>query len=271
MSKIDMTSAEWCDLIFSGKNREYGACEMRAASPKRHSVAVLLVLILALIGFSIPSLLKMTVPKQKEVMVEVMTLSQLEEPVIKQPEMKRVEAVAPPPPALKSTVKFTAPVIKKDEEVPEVDEMKGQEELTQSSLTISIADVKGNDEEHGLDIADLKQVVVQAPAEEEHVFDVVEQMPQFPGGQVELMKFIAHNLVYPAYAQENDVQGRVICQFVVDKDGVVKHVTVIKSLDPSCDKEAVRVLGMMPKWIPGKQNGQPAAVKYTVPITFKLS
>ena len=146
MAKIDLTSFEWCELIFKGKNKAYGAYKMRADSPKRHNVAMVIVLIIALVGFSLPTLIKMATPKQKEVMTEVTTLSQLEEPEIKQEEMKRVEPVAPPPPALKSSIKFTAPVIKKDEEVHEDDEIKSQEELTQTKVAISIADVKGNDE-----------------------------------------------------------------------------------------------------------------------------
>ena len=121
--------------------------------------------------------------------------------------MKRVEPVAPPPPALKSSIKFTAPVIKKDEEVRDEDEIKSQTELTETKVAISIADVKGNDEANGKDIADLKQVVTQAPVEEEKVFDMVEQMPTFPGGAGELMKYIADHLKYPTIAQENGVQG----------------------------------------------------------------
>lgn len=269
MAKVDLSSSEWCDLIFANKNKAYGAYKMRENSPKRHNIAVILVIVIALIGFSIPALIKMATPKQKEVMTEVTTLSQLDEPEVKQEEMKRVEPVAPPPPALKSSIKFTAPVIKKDEEVRDEDEIKSQQELTQTKVTISIADVKGNDEANGKDIADLKQVVTQA-VEEEKVFDMVEQMPQFPGGQVELMKWIGEHLKYPTIAQENGVQGRVTCQFVVGKDGKVREVTVLKTLDPYCDKEAVRVIMAMPNWIPGKQNGKAVAVKYTVPITFRL-
>lgn len=116
----------------------------------------------------------------------------------------------------------------------------------------------------------MKQVVTQAPVEEEKVFDMVEQMPTFPGGQAELLSFIGKNLKYPTIAQENGTQGRVICQFIVGKDGTVRDVQVVKSLDPYCDKEAIRVIRSMPRWIPGKQNGKPVTVKYTVPITFRL-
>ena len=150
MAKLDLASSEWCQQIFEGKNQAYGAYRMRANSPKRHTVAMLIVVAIAIVGFT---LLKLATPEQKEVMTEVTTLSKLAEPEIKQEEMKRVEPVAPPPPALKSSIKFTAPVIKKDEEVSEDDEIKSQEELTSTKVAISIADVKGNDEVNGADIA----------------------------------------------------------------------------------------------------------------------
>lgn len=270
MAKIDLTSSEWCDLIFQGKNKAYGAYRMRADSPKRHTIAMIIVVVIALVGFSVPTLIKLATPAQKEVMTEVTTLSQLDEPEVKQEEMKKPEPLAPPPPALKSSIKFTAPVIKKDEEVRDEDEMKSQKDLTETKVAISIADVKGNDEANGKDIADLKQVVTQAEPAKEEVFDMVEQMPTFPGGNAELMKYIADHMKYPTIAQENGTQGRVICQFVVGKDGQVRDVVAVRSLDPYCDKEAIRVIKSMPPWIPGKQNGKAVAVKYTVPIVFKL-
>ena len=270
MAKIDLTSPEWCELIFKGKNKAYGAFKMRSESPKRHNLAMVIVLVIALVGFSIPTLIKIATPKQKEVMTEVTTLSQLEEPEIKQEEMKRVEPVAPPPPALKSSIKFTAPVIKKDEEVHEDDEIKSQQELTETKVAISIADVKGNDELNGKDIAELKEVITKAPEAEEKPYTMVEQMPQFPGGDRELLSFIAKNLHYPTIAQENGIQGKVFVRFVVSATGDVKDVKVMRSLDPYCDKEAIRVIQSLPKWIPGRQNGRNVPVYYTVPITFKL-
>lgn len=270
MAKIDLTSPEWCELVFKGKNHSYGAFKMRADSAKRHNWAMMVVLVIALVGFSIPALIKIATPKQKEVMTEVTTLSQLEEPEIKQEEMKRVEPIAPPPPALKSSIKFTAPVIKKDEEVHEDDEMKSQQELTETKVAISIADVKGNDEVNGKDIADLKQVVTQAAPEPEKVFDMVEQMPTYPGGTSELLSYLAKNIKYPPIAQENGTQGRVIIQFVVEKDGSIADVRVARGVDPYLDKEAMRVIRLMPRWIPGKQNGEAVRVKYTVPVMFKL-
>ncbi len=269
MAKIDLTSQEWCDLIFEGRNKDYGAYKMRARSARRLNFSVVLVIVIALVGFSIPKLITMVTPEKKEVMTEVTTLSQLEEPEVKQEEVQKVEPVTPPPPALKSSIKFTAPVIAKDEEVTDEDEMKSQEELTESKVTISIADVQGTDEEGGELIEDLKVAVTEAPVEEQ-VFEIVEQQPEFPGGAGERNAFIQKNLRYPAIAQENGVQGRVVCQFVVGSDGSIRDIVVVRSLDPSCDKEAIRVIKSMPKWIPGRQNGKPVSVKFTLPILFKL-
>ena len=129
--------------------------------------------------------------------------------------------------------------------------------------TISIADVKGNDEENGKDIADLKQVVTQAEPEPEKVFDMVEQMPTYPGGNAELMAFLAKNIKYPTIAQENGTQGRVIVQFVVEKDGSIADARVARGVDPYLDKEALRVIQSMPRWIPGKQNGKAESEIYS--------
>ena len=118
------------------------------------------------------------------------------------------------------------------------------------------------------------EVVIQAPVEvveEEVVFVVVEDMPEFPGGQQALFKYLSDNVKYPVIAQENGIQGRVICQFVVNKDGNIVDVEVVRSGgDPSLDKEALRVVKSMPKWKPGKQRGKAVRVKYTVPVNFRL-
>lgn len=266
MAKIDLTSLEWRELIFQGKNKKYGAYALRAESNKRHNIAMAIIAVVAIVGFSLPKLIEMVKPKQREVMTEVTTLSALDKPIVKN-DIKKVEPVEPPP-ALKSSIRFTAPVIKKDEEVKDNEEMKSQEDL-KTNVAISIADVKGNDEKGGQDIADIKADVTQEE-EVEKVWDVIEQMPQFPGGEVELMKFLSNSIRYPVIAQENGIQGRVIIGFIVSKNGIISDVTVLRSLDPSCDKEAVRVVKTLPKWIPGKQNGVTVNVRYTLPVSFRL-
>lgn len=108
-------------------------------------------------------------------------------------------------------------------------------------------------------------------SEEEMVFLVVDEMPAFPGGQEALFKYLTDNVIYPAIAKENGIQGRVVCTFVVEKDGRITNVEVVRSGgDPSLDKEAVRVIKSMPKWKPGKQRGQAVRVKFTIPVKFSL-
>ena len=141
--------------------------------------------------------------------------------------------------------------------------------------------VEDNVETESIEIStedDKEEVVIAAPVEapveeeeEEVIFVIVEQNAEFPGGQKALMKYLAENIKYPVIAQESGLQGRVICQFVVNKDGSIVDVEVVRSGgDPSLDKEAIRVIKTMPKWKPGKQRGKAVRVKYTVPVNFKL-
>ena len=113
------------------------------------------------------------------------------------------------------------------------------------------------------------QVVEEEP-EEQTIFEVVENMPDFPGGQAALMQYLAKNIKYPTIAQENGTQGRVIVQFVVNRDGSIVDAKVVRSVDPYLDKEALRVINTMPKWKPGMQRGKPVRVKFTVPVMFRL-
>lgn len=104
----------------------------------------------------------------------------------------------------------------------------------------------------------------------EEIFMVVEDQPEFPGGQSALMKFLGDNIKYPVIAQENGIQGRVITNFVVEKDGSITDVQVVRGVDPSLDKEAVRVIQSMPRWKPGKQRGSAVRVRFTLPVQFRL-
>lgn len=106
--------------------------------------------------------------------------------------------------------------------------------------------------------------------QDEQIFIDVERMPEYPGGTDALVQFLSQNVVYPRIAVENGIEGKVIVQFVVDKDGSITNVQIVKSVDPSLDKEAKRVISAMPKWSPGFQRGKPVRVKYTVPVNFAL-
>lgn len=272
---IDLNSSEWRDIVFEGKNQNYGAYALRKTSSKRHIVAFIVVLIFVGVVAALPAFLEAVKSKSDNLggtddAFEMASITNVEEQV---PEENIIrQETAPPPPPLKATIQFTPPVITEDSKVNEEKEMKSMEELSESKVQISIATVEGTNDKNAVDIAELKEhkVIVAEPKEEEKPFVSVEQMPQFPGGDAELMKFIGSNLKYPTIAAENGIEGRAVIRFVVTKDGSVSDVQVVRSLDPSCDKEAIRVVKMMPKWVPGKQNGRNVPVYYTLPVLFKL-
>lgn len=208
LKNINLNSPEWCELVFTGKNREYGAYELRKTSSSRHIRALLIVVAGAILIMVLPAIIKSVVPQHaKEQVLEVTALSDLKMET-KVPEENVVRNIeAPPPPKLKSTIKFTPPVIKADKEVNDNEEIKTQEELTTSKMAISVADVQGTDSEDAIDIADLKdnKEVIQ---EETKPYTAVEQMPEYPGGTTELLKYIAEHLKYPVLAAEQGIQGK---------------------------------------------------------------
>lgn len=268
MAKIDLLSKDWADLIFRDKNKTYGAYEMRLKSPKRHLISVIIVVIIVAVAMSFKTLASLVVPKQEKVVVTTVTeLSQLPPAEVKNnDEIKKVEA--PPPPPLKSSIKFTAPKIEKDENVREEDEIKSQEEIIEAKVAISIADVKGNDEDNGQDIADLQEIAQDV--QEEEPFQAVEEMPRFPGDEEALYKYLYDNLQYPYTAQERGIQGTVWVRFVVTKEGKVERAEIARGIDSACDKEALRVVSSLPDFIPGRQNGRAVPVYYMVRIVYKM-
>jgi len=266
--KINLFNEAWVDLLFKERNQEYGAFELRKDSSRRHKWGIIIALIFFALIICLPILYKQIVESRKERMVEVTTLSNIE---IDQKKMEKPKdiIIEKPAPPLKSSIKFTPPVIKPDEEVQEEEVIKTQEELTKTEVTISIADVKGTDEENGVDIAELNNMIVEEDTTSQPFF-IVEQMPEFPGGEAALRKYLANSVKYPVIATENGIQGKVFVNFVVEPSGNISNVKVTRGVDSSLDKEAVRVVKSMPKWIPGKQGGQAVRVSFTVPINFVL-
>ena len=276
MAKVDLIDNSWVDLVFEGKNHEYGAYVLRKETGKRNVKALMWVIIgiaaifaIAYANLAIQNAMKQNVSVETD--VELSKLAQKKEAKVERKEPVKVEMEQKVVEKVKSSVKFTAPEIKKDDEVQPEDELKSQDDLSKTNTAIGAFDVKGNDEAEG-EVLKAKEVVVdEKPKEEEtKVFDVVEQMPQFPGGPNALFEYLSKNIKYPVVAEENGIQGRVIVTFVVERDGSITDVKVAKSVDPSLDKEAMRVVKSMPHWIPGKQNGSAVRVKYTVPVTFRL-
>ncbi len=276
MSKIDLISGEWTDIVFTGRNQSYGAYKLRKGTGKRNVISIIAVIALAVlcqIGLTIKKAADAEAAR-RAAMTQAVELSQLEQPK-KKAEVKQKQIKVEPERVVeqvKSSIKFTAPVIKKDSEVKPEDELKTQDQLMETKTAIGSFDVKGNDDANG-EVLKAKEVIAQPEppkVEETKVFDVVEQMPSFPGGPTALMTYLSQNTKYPVVAQENGVQGRVVVSFVVERDGSITDVRVVRSVDPSLDKEATRVVKSMPNWIPGKQNGSTVRVKYNVPVSFKL-
>jgi protein TonB len=165
-------------------------------------------------------------------------------PITEQPEQ-----VAPPPPEAPSIAE-TLTIVDDDADVEETT-IATSEETNQA--------------------VEIKYVPVAVEPEEQTIFEVVEQMPEFPnGGMAGLMQYLSKNIKYPTIAQENGTQGRVTVQFVVNRDGSIVDAKVLRGVDPYLDKEAIRVISSMPKWKPGMQRGKAVRVKYTVPVMFRL-
>ena len=278
MSQIDLIDNRWSDLMFENRNKEYGAYVLRRQTTSRNIKSIIAVLILfaLVMVYMVAKNAYDDYQKAHMAQTQVTELTALQEQKkeakVERKEIVKQEKIEQVVEKVKSSIKFTAPLIKKDDEVRPEDEMKSQDEIMNSKVAVGFANVIGNDESG--EVLKAKEALVTEPVkpkeEENKVFDVVEQMPSFPGGMAALMAYLQKSIKYPPVAEENGIQGRVVCTFVVERDGSVTDVKVAKSVDPSLDKEAVRVVSAMPKWIPGKQNGQSVRVKYTLPVTFRL-
>ena len=278
---VDLSSKEWRDIVFEGKNQQFGAYEMRKNSDARHNKAMIVVVIVIAIAFILPLLVNTVLPKAEE-KPEDLTEQALvnldntvdEEQDQPEEEQQRVEVEIPEalPEEILNTVKVTELAIVEDEKVNAEDEIKTQDELKETTTAFGQSDFDKGTDDRNVVREHKDEIIVEEkkPVEENKVFTAVEQMPQFPGGEAELMKYIQKNLEYPPVAMENNIQGRVVVQFVVTKTGKIGEVKVARGKDPDLDKEAVRVVKSLPDFIPGKMNGQSVNVWYTLPITFKL-
>ena len=283
MSKIDLYDPKWIEMVFEGKNKEYGAYVLRSGTSSRNLKSLLILLIAAALigGYLVYKVQADKAAAERTAYMEQLELSKLQEQAKKEKkEEKKVEKPKIEPikelPQVRETQKFTAPVIKKDELVKEENEVKQMADLD-ANTAVGTKDQEGTKDRT---IEAAREAVVEAAPVEvkeevkqevaQKIFDVVEQQPQFPGGQSALLSWLSQNIHYPPVAEENGIQGRVVVSFVVEPDGSISNVQVVRGVDPSLDKEAVRVTKAMPKWQPGKQNGQAVRVKYNLPVTFKL-
>lgn len=262
------------DIVFDGRNKAYGAFQLRRLYDKHMTRAMLVGMLFFLLAVSTPQIIRLIkgfLPeKENDLIMKEVTLA--EPPPIdpKKPPPPPPPKVDPPP--IKDQIKFVPPVVKKDEEVleeepppPTIDEIKDKEIATETK--------KG--EEGGVD-ASLTEPdnppappVLEEPKEEEP-FSYVEQMPTFPDGTEAMYKYIYDKIKYPAIARENGISGQVIVQFVVSKEGEIQKAKVVRGIGGGCNEEALRVVNGMPRWKPGKHNGRAVPVTFTLPIKFVL-
>jgi periplasmic protein TonB len=258
----NVVAQRWEDLIFENRNKAYGAYMLRTVYTKNVIKGVLLTIVIVALLFYSP---------------DIIALFKADEVVDKAPPRKLVytELSAPPPidkpkppppqvqlPKLQKVIKFVPPKVVKEEvveEVPTIEEIKQHE--------VAAVEVEGPTEI--VFEEPVAEVVVEE--DENQIFTVVEQQPEFQGGYEAMMNFIKKNMRYPASARRMGVDGTVYVSFVVSKDGSISEVKTIRGISADCDKEAMRVVSMMPPWRPGKQNGKPVFVRFVLPIKFKLN
>lgn len=282
---VDLTSKDWRDIVFADKNKEFGAYQLRAKSDKRHNMAALytlvgLIVVFCLIfGYSKYSDYQAEKAaleaKEKAEKMSQAILEQVEEtPEEEEVEEQKFEQEVPEvPQEVLATVQVTQiAIVDADKVKNEVMDMETQRE---DNTARGVVNQEGSDDVDKFKAVH-EQVVVKEPEpevvkpKEEQIFVAVEQPAEFPGGQAALMKWLSNNMRYPEAAQQNDIQGRVVVNFVVEKDGSIGHVKIAKGVDKDLDREAIRVVKKMPKWQPGKNNGVPVRSYFNLPVTFRL-
>ncbi len=256
-------NTRWEDVIFEGRNQAYGAYVVRKVYSRNVIIALFITLFFLSFFIAYP-LIKEFFFKEEEVVKEarVMKYTDLAPP-------PPIDKNTPPPPRdipppVKETIKFVPPKVTEKEvedvEVPDQKELKEVEPATESNE--GTGDVVFEEP--------VAEPVKEVGEDPNKVYTIVEQQPEFEGGNGAMFKFIQKNMKYPATARRMGIEGSVFVSFVVDTEGKISEVTTVKGISADCDKEAIRVIQMMPRWKPGKQNGRPVKVRFVLPIKFQL-
>lgn len=259
---IVLPQASWDDIVFEKRNKEYGAYINRQNYSKYVLLALgitVVVLILVLVAPTLAELLKSArgteEPKLKEMAV---TLDQ-PPPITPQPPPPDVRI----PPPVKTIIKFLPPKVT-------------EKEVVEEEVMPTIEEIKEN-ETGAVEVVGTGEVVFDEPVQEvaeeseDKIFYAVEQQAEFPGGLQAMMKFLQKNIKYPASAKRMGIEGKVFVKFIVDKEGGISAMEVMKGINADLDKEAMRVIKLMPPWKPGKQNGRAVKSQFVLPVYFKLS
>jgi len=258
MVKESVKAPAFDDIVFEDRNKEYGAYKLRSKYNRTVLVSLIIGILILATAVITPYINAKALDKKNKKTERIVSLK-----------MENLDApadVAPPPPPpppppadVVQQAKYVPPVV--------VDTIKPEEVSQLMTADQAQTEVKNQEV---VEVVEAVKEEVQEADPDAAPFVVVEEMPMFPGGDAELLKFIGANTQYPEVAKENNIQGRVIVRFCVTSKGGVSQVSILKGVDPELDKEAIRVVNTLPTFKPGKQGGKPVPVWYMVPITFTL-
>lgn len=255
----------WEDIIFESRNKDYGAYFIRKEYSKHVVMGWAITLVSISLLFASPYIAEW-IKGQRE--VEEVTKKTTKYTDLAPP--PPIQNTPPPPkldipPPVKTIIKFLPPKVT-DKEIVEEEEMPTIEEIKQND--VGAETVEGTGE---VVFDEPVAEVVSTESDEDKIFTVVEQSAEYPGGLEAMAKFLQKNMKYPAIARRMGIEGSVFVSFVIDKEGVISDIQVIKGISAECDKEAARVIKLMPPWKPGKQNGKAVKCRFVLPVKFKLA
>ncbi len=280
---VDLSSKEWCDIVFEGKNKDFGAYEMREGSTKRHTRAVAIVLaglcvILVLLILSLTGVFSRGEEEGPDAAIEQEMATFQPEEIIEEEEIEEQVKFEEPeeiiqPEEVANEQRVTELMIVEDENFDKEKEVKDKSEVMENEAQAGAMDITEGTNDLNKQIV-RNEVIAEEPKapepEKVYTMAMVEQKPEFPGGEAAMYKWLGDHISYPAQASEEGVSGRVVVQFDITKTGSIENVKVIRGRHPALDKEAMRLVKAMPNWQPGRNNGQPVKVTFILPVTFKL-
>ncbi|MES2445971.1 MAG: energy transducer TonB [Bacteroidota bacterium] len=274
----NLYGGEWLALVFSNRNKNYGAYVLRKESSSimvKALVIVVPIFLLLFIGPMLYAQLKPQPDKEVQVVIETRDIDVIHEMKPEKPKEKEVEKELPKAEPIIEKVKqvnLSSNIVVVDKvDIAEPPTSKDVENAVVASVTSDGVEGKGNAKTAGTTESGGGNGTAKEGSNE--IFDTygVEEFPEFPGGLAAWSKFIQRNLRYPYMAQETGVQGKVFVSFVIEKDGSVSDVSLVRGIGAGCDEEAIRVIKKSPKWKPGKQNKQTVRVRYNIPINYTIN
>lgn len=278
MKSEDILRSDMLDLIFDGRNKVYGAYDLRRRYPN-HVGRAIIITILTLGSLLLYGVIrkKFTNPSdliERPVVVKLIEFQPIEKKIEKELLPSRIE---PPPPAMKTTQHAVSKVVR-DNEAPksDIEHVDNHKDISlgtknQEGVKYEIPNANINVNPKAILRPESKRFIDEKKEDEHKIFNAVEQMPEFPGGEIEMKRWLANHIIYPSEAAKNNLEGKVYVKFIVEKNGSINNVTIIRDyVGGGAGAESVSVVKKMPNWKSGKQNGKAVRVSLTLPITFRL-